>query len=460
MALVVATNAEHALAHSPIPMEALQLARAGSNFVINPDPHLWGDIYTVFRGTFGNYRSVFIKTAEKAKESNGKTHRHIVQNDLDTMQLLAEFPSFARAYHCQQSPTHVMMIVQAYHEHCEEYVRTIHNRPVADQIDEQRLFRELFTALGHLHSMQLVHRNLRLKNLFIHRYGGKYFFRKMFLQVAKRQLLFFTGTWQLVVGGLKYVKPSAQIQLNNSGPLFHDVYLPMNYSYGSDKYQAMFVMYCFLRGQVIPLNAGNPFIYLEFPGMENYTFRQLHLKHLVGLLYAFPDTRIPDILTHPYFMSYIEMIGFEDRMRGYSALHHEMDPHMELGKVNVYEGQWTTKVHIEVLIACGLNTAAARARANTFVGLWQARRNRRAHRDADSLAAQGRLGPMYAGNFIYWETRFPAFFLHLFLRLIDYRPPHENTRLFGINEFRGSEFFPASSDFYTKCAATDIYGEY
>lgn len=220
----------------------------------------------------------------------------------------------------------------------------------------------------------------------------------------------------------------------------------------SDKFQAAVIMYSFLKKEVYN-NASDEFK-PDWSDDKFYSYKQLQLKHLIKLLLADRSLAISDILAHPFFMSVNDMVLFEDRFRSFSsdAKSPHLDAHMNADKRLVFETQtWTEKVPEEVVEAC------AKGPSKTFISLWQARRNRRHHHDEDKYRAKRYLGELYTKNFEFWEKRFPAFFLYLFIKLITYSAPKDHDLLFETPEFFKSEFFPASKKFYIACSNQTIY---
>lgn len=231
------------------------------------------------------------------------------------------------------------------------------------------------------------------------------------------------------------------------------------FGYGSDKFQLAYAMYCLLRQEVMPNPVGGPFLKLEFPNVQRYSYRQLMLKHLTQVVWENNNLRTSDILHHPFFMTIGQMVAFEDRMLGFSAGNLHVDPHIEIDRSEVFSGQWTSLVDREVVIACNQRS---RVNSNTFIGLWQARRNRRQNGDKD-LHMQHAMGPLHESNFLYWEETFPAFFIHLWQRLLSYQPLGSNgapcgRRVYELSEFAASEFFPATAHFYHVCIHIPIIG--
>lgn len=154
---------------------AIMIAEVGNpgRLVIEPDVFIEGGIYSVFEGTYGHYTSVFYKFARKSARRNGRSHRYLVRNDVRRMEEFAVHPNFAKIITHEITGRHWMLIVQRYSETLQTYVTTIGGRPAADQIDYGMCFKQLLQGLSFIHSRLLVHRDIRMKNLFIHRFNGK-----------------------------------------------------------------------------------------------------------------------------------------------------------------------------------------------------------------------------------------------------------------------------------------------
>lgn len=149
-----------------------RLQSPASQFHVDQVPYLTGSVYSVFRGTFGRNPNVLMKIARKNLISNERSHEHLVQIDIDVMQQLSDNPAFASIFHVQHTDTHVMLVVPEYHETLLEYIRTMRSRPVDELVDVTRLVKKLWKAVAYLHQQRLVHRDLRLKNIYLHRYNN------------------------------------------------------------------------------------------------------------------------------------------------------------------------------------------------------------------------------------------------------------------------------------------------
>lgn len=258
---------------------------------------------------------------------------------------------------------------------------------------------------------------------------------------------FILGQVKVKVGGFKFAKDQHRIRDNSDvdspGP---NMPLPRN-EFQSDKFQAAFIMYCFLMKRDI---RGGLFV-PSFDDDEFFSWKELHLAHLIKCIFSNPESSIHDILSHLYFWDLNRIIAYEDRMRTYNCRHVRMDRFIEEQKDVVLKGSnWVDYVSPRVVSACrGVNH-------NTLVGLWMARRNRRHHRDNDPIEVQNMLGPMQEANFEFWETHFPSFTLYIYKRLASYRPVG-NIFLYNTLEFRGSQYFPSSPGFYRVVSNATVF---
>lgn len=236
----------------------------------------------------------------------------------------------------------------------------------------------------------------------------------------------------------------------NPGPINYGVNLyPQPDTYHMDKCQAAFLMYCFIKKHNYEDN--EPVFMFDWNDDDGYDWRRLHMSHLVRVIVANSTATIADILTHPFFWSIQKLVIFEDRMRSYSSRHRPMDPWLEIGRHYVFAEQtWTENLPIEVVRAVrNVNNA-------TVLGLWRGRRDRRHHRDEDAAIAQAMMGRLHGANFEFWQGYFPAFFMHLYKRLISYER-FQGMKLHQTPEFINSEFFPSSAAFFAMMEAIDVY---
>lgn len=206
-------------------------------------------------------------------------------------------------------------------------------------------------------------------------------------------------------------------------------------------------MYCFLKRQPIQQATGS--FKPDWTGDKDFDYKQLHLKHLIKVVLGSSGLSIEDIFTHPFFMDLEQFSDFENVLESYCFEHNEMDQHMEESKSVIFTDDWTLGFDQEIVQKCASLKTLPTSYANSFKGLWQARLNSRSYK-ADMFMVE-------TDYFEFWQNRFPAFFIHLFMRLITYKPPDNNQMLYALNQFR--HFFPAdpAGGFYEVCASQTIF---
>lgn len=251
----------------------------------------------------------------------------------------------------------------------------------------------------------------------------------------------------LKIGGLKFAKVIHNIR-PTSDVETRDVNIPPPINeFRSDKFQAAYIMYSFLkkrnlveRGQFLQ----------EYNDDDVYTWTELHLAHLCKVIFMDTASTIPDILSHIFFWDIKRIVSFEDRMQQYCSTHYTMKQYIEAGKILVFDYQsWSENVPQHIVNAC------FRVNRRTLVGLLNARRNRRHHRDEDDQIVQYDMGKLQKANFEFCESRFPSFTLYLYIRLASYRPSR-GIFLFNTAEFRRSQYFPSSPNFYRAVSSCSI----
>jgi hypothetical protein len=258
------------------------------------------------------------------------------------------------------------------------------------------------------------------------------------------------------LGGLKYARMInddgyiSPDEVPAPGPEEWDAERVYDNDYHNDKYQVAIMLYFFLTltySDNIPRN-----FVPDWSEERNYDFKRLHMKHLVKLILSDPILSIPDLLTHPFFMSPSEMASFEDGLRTCTLRNRSMDAHLEEGKANVFTEQWTTGLDKELVELCLSNTSNPHLE-RSFVGLWEARRYRSGDEDSQKIRD---MGHTQEDNFMFWESAFPAFFLHLFTRIVSFEICR-NLFIYATYEFKRPVCFPASPRFYNACANIPIY---
>lgn len=170
---------------------------------------------------------------------------------------------------------------------------------------------------------------------------------------------------------------------------------------------------------------------------------------------------INDYLSHPYFKTPAELTEFETRLWSFvSARRRDANRWLDADSRHVFTGLWTDHVPEEVWNMRGPDGAALNALSmedrTRMTRLWNTRRNRRHHRDEDTLELRELIGRLPSDNFNFWESRFPYFMLYLFRRMSTYRAPGSPFRLCEDPEFRS--YYSASPDFYVLCDRVRMAG--
>lgn len=132
-----------------------------------------GHVYSVFRGNFGAYPSVYAKKVERDGKTGENNHRDLAMNDISMMQKLACCPNIARVYWHIETETHIIVVVENYRFTCKDYLLALHKGEIEqnNEFDVKVIFKQLFKALQYIHRCKIVHRDIRLKNIFIHQFG-------------------------------------------------------------------------------------------------------------------------------------------------------------------------------------------------------------------------------------------------------------------------------------------------
>lgn len=132
-----------------------------------------GQVYSVFRGKYGAYSSVYVKKVDRNGKSGRKKHEDLAMNDIKMMQKMGRYDSFVQLLCSEASETRIHIAVSAFSQSCKEYLSDLQQGKIAqkDELDSQRLIKQLLDALSYLRYEKIVHRDIRLKHLYINRYG-------------------------------------------------------------------------------------------------------------------------------------------------------------------------------------------------------------------------------------------------------------------------------------------------
>lgn len=253
------------------------------------------------------------------------------------------------------------------------------------------------------------------------------------------------------MAGLKYACAYEGIGAG-SGPEIFNVNLPIpRNGFKMDQAQCAFIMYCFLKKRNIVCR--DPVYLYDFDDDASYTWRQLHMEHLIKVIMNNEEVSTEDVLTHPFFWSIRQMLAFDDDLRKYYSYESsEMGPWLEVDKGEVFSGDdWTVNLPADIV------PVVENANHGTIHGLWQAADSRN-YDVEDAMKFSGIVGSKSVdiGNFEFWQKYFPGFFLHLYKRLACYEV-EPNFTLQEYYDFRGYYTFPSSKAFYRVAFKTCIY---
>lgn len=142
---------------------------------VGAGPIFQGRVFNVYRGAFGEYRNVYLKRTDADGVLFNKTHAELVRNDITMTQRLSGCPYIARYFHHGVVGNVIVLAVESYQQNLKAFIDAVEGGARrADEYDWQRLFKQLFMAIDYLHQEGIVHRDIRMKNVYIQRYGSEY----------------------------------------------------------------------------------------------------------------------------------------------------------------------------------------------------------------------------------------------------------------------------------------------
>jgi serine/threonine protein kinase len=149
---------------------SLSLAAQGRCIYQTAKEYKTGSVYKVYEGTFSDYPRVFIKQTS----SLNRAQAAFARNDIFMMQQLSDCENIARLFHVAVGSSTVSLIVQRYEFNLLRYLKLlVQNQRATTEYDEPEIFRQVFAALSFMHGKMISHRNVKLKNVYIHRVSGK-----------------------------------------------------------------------------------------------------------------------------------------------------------------------------------------------------------------------------------------------------------------------------------------------
>lgn len=135
-----------------------------------------GSLYhSIHRGSFGYNRDVLVKKALlREKSVDGVLHDELLHNDRTKTELLQYHPSIARFLFYEIFNLSALVYMENYVMNLGEYVSSsVLSTKNYSLYEPVSIKRQLLESLIFLASHNVLHRDLQLKNMFIHSIGGK-----------------------------------------------------------------------------------------------------------------------------------------------------------------------------------------------------------------------------------------------------------------------------------------------
>lgn len=415
-----------------------------------------GATYRLYSGRYGNYQDVLVKVTPRVENP-------LVRSDIMFSQILAHTGRVQRLIATEKSGNNFYLAVEEYEMGADEILKDWAGE--AGRFDIKQVLRSLLEAVQSVHGSRILHGDLRTKNIGIKSVNGE-IVGVSWLCHRNNRVNFILGKAHVVLKGFKYSRfmsspPTLEAPVREF--FLGDAAL---YNYKRELETLAGVLYLFYKktyeGEVSPYFRLDP----DFGAERTADYNQVHLKHLISMMLedsALPrrSVSINDYLTHPYFRTPAELTEFETRMWSLtSAMRRSANDWLDATSPDVFTSLWTDHVPDEVWNVMGpggtaLNPLSMEDRMR-LTRLWNTRRNRRLHRDEDSLGLRQLIGRLPADNFNFWEQRFPYFTLNLFRRMATYRAPGSPFRVCEDPEFRS--YYSASPDFYILCDRVTMIG--
>lgn len=130
-----------------------------------------GRVWKVFEGSFAHYPRVLVKQLMIAD----KNRRDLAKNEICLMQKLSDSQHIAKMFHINVVMGKASLIVQRYEFNLSQYLnRLVKAGGLTTVYDEPTIFRQVFAGLSFMHEKMIAHRDVKLKNVYIHKASGKH----------------------------------------------------------------------------------------------------------------------------------------------------------------------------------------------------------------------------------------------------------------------------------------------
>lgn len=163
------TTVRYKLGEEPIIMQL-----ASTRFTVGVFWKNGGSVYErIHLASFGNNEKVIAKRSSTAVTTRGVTNVELIRNDQLKTELLQYNPAIARMFALDVADGFAYFVMEKYHRSLVEYVGQSSVGKIFRVHNPIEIMRQLIDILQFLGSHDVFHRDLRLKNMFIHLKGGK-----------------------------------------------------------------------------------------------------------------------------------------------------------------------------------------------------------------------------------------------------------------------------------------------
>lgn len=355
-----------------------------------------GSSSVVYKGRFGQ-RAVAVKKIDK---KNSK----LIQSEILLLQKSDEHPNIIRYFVSQEDQQFTYLALELCSFTLKDYVM---RNDLKSRISSKTVIEKMFGGLRWLHSLKIVHRDIKPTNVLL---------------MEKPD-----GELELKISDFGFAK---EIEISNSQMSIvpdESVYWKVpemfqgKYNMKSDVFSmGCLIFYIANNGLISKTNDLVNFLWTE-------SYKQSSdaalIKHLVTIMTNNDQQLRPSfscLLYHPYFWSNQKilnfLVSFADRIKKNDSLAYTIKNALQQNAEKVIDSSWLTRLEPIVIESLAYRSAHHNYGGSSISELLRALRNKEAHYDEMSGAAKQMYGSLPDGYSNYWTSKFPLLVIYLYIK--------------------------------------------
>lgn len=356
-----------------------------------------GSSSVVYRGKFGT-RVVAVKKVEKTKTN-------LIQKEVKLLQESDQSMNIVRYFTSEEDKDHHYLALEYCHCTLKEYVT---RNDLKEIIDSRTIIKQIFNGMKWLHSLSIVHRDIKPTNVLL-------------LQKTQTELVVKISDF----GFAKQIEVSdSQMSVVPDESKYWIVPEMKNgrYNMKSDIYSTGCLCYYISKNGVISVK--NDLLDFVWDSSFAETSLGVLLRHLLSVMTIKDEVKRPTfdcLLFHPFFwdnqMTLNFLVKTADRIKERDSLANEIKNLLQENADEIIGSDWTNQLERTVIDSLAYRSPRHNYGVYSVGELLRALRNKEAHYDETSPQVKQVFGSLPDGFTAYWTNKFPKLVLHVYTKL-------------------------------------------